>query len=356
MGSGSYLGGNTVINTRWKQAPKPKYVSSPKAKTKKDKKVELTRMRITLVRKIVIAEVSKCGFIVLDKEERVFRNEIDQKGSLINWAKSQFGYKRAKDKASFLQRIVKSNNPNNIQLTRKEERRFQNQIEQTGGLVNWAKSQSQYIKILEKANPDRYKVSINKGIPLIKDSTGKLSINTKRNLNSFMKESKIDKIWKRFCKSHLENPNTPLRVGSKRIQAKSYIDVKTTPALPTKQLSTEVIFEGWSNGYNKSVAKNLIKQNPTLSFQELLIKIIILMDEDEKIYVPYIWWIDLDSYTKKKRVIYQDANGDNFAKIDGKWQMAYSVKAVGVLVGRQGGDGYEDLDLPHNSYFVVSSV
>jgi len=163
----------------------------------------------------------------------------------------------------------------------------------------------------------------------------------------------IERNWKRFCKSELIDPNTALRLGSKRVRAKGYVDVKPYPTQPIKQLSTEVIFEGWSNRHNKEIAKNLINQDSSLSFQELLMKIIILMSKDERIYIPYIWWIDPDNYSKKKRSIYQDADGDNFVKIDNKWQMVYSVKSVGALVGRQGGSNCEDLNLPYNSYFVV---
>jgi hypothetical protein len=146
-------------------------------------------------------------------------------------------------------------------------------------------------------------------------------------------------------------PNTALRLGSKRIQAKGYINVKTFPVLPTKQLSTEIIFEAWGAG-NKEIARNLINQDSSLSFQELLIKIIMLMDMDDSIPHPYLWWI-YPNQNKKMRLIYQDADGDNFVKIDNKWQMAYSLKAVGALAGRQGGSNVEDLNLPTNSYFVV---
>ncbi len=239
-----------------------------------------------------------------------------------------------------LQKIAKTTDMRSVVLSEKEKISFRNEIKQKGGLIKWARAQSQ-------------KDSIDKGTPPKKYLTKNRPKTIGRNIDSFMKESKIDKIWKKFCKLNLQNTDIPPRLGSKRIQAKGYINVKNSPMLPIKQLSTEVIFEGWGNGYNKEIAKNIIDQEPSLSFQELLIKIIILMSEDEKIYIPYIWWIDPDSHTKKKRLIYQDVDGDNFVKIDNKWQMVYSVKSAGSLVGRQGGSNYEDLNLHSNSYFVV---
>lgn len=250
-----------------------------------------------------------------------------------------------------LRKIARTTDKKNIALSGKEKISFHDEIKQKGSIIKWAKSQPQYKKILKELRSRA--TFINKKTPPEKNSTNNFPKVIKRDISSFMKELKIDQIWKRYCKSELINPNTPPRLGSKRIQAKGYINIKTSPVLPIEQLSTEVIFEGWGNGYNKEVAKNLINQDSSLSFQELLIKIIILMNEDEQIYIPYIWWIDPDSYTKNKRLIYQDADGDNFVKINNKWQMAYSVKSAGSLVGRQGGLDYEDLNQHLNSYFVV---
>ncbi|MBT7556494.1 hypothetical protein HN615_06175 [Candidatus Woesearchaeota archaeon] len=250
-----------------------------------------------------------------------------------------------------LRKIAETTDIKNVKLSGKEKTSFHDEIKQKGGLIKWAKSKSYYIKILKKDDPSRHKAPIDKETPpKKKKATSKLSKNTKRSPNSFMRVSKIDKIWKEFCKSHLKNPNTPLRVGSYRLLAKGYVDVKTSPVLPIKQLSTEVIFESWLNRYNNEIAKNLINQDSSLSLQKLLVEMIQLTGKD--IECPYIWWI-YPNQNKKNRLIYRDADGDEFVKIDKKWQIAYSVRAVGSLVGRQGGSNYEDLDLPFNSYFVV---
>ena len=95
---------------------------------------------------------------------------------------------------SLLQKIVERTDMKNIKLLQKEKISFHNEIKQKGGLIKWAKSQSQYRKILNKANPGRYKNSVNKVVPLKKDSTTNLTKATKSNAGLLMKKSKIDKI------------------------------------------------------------------------------------------------------------------------------------------------------------------
>jgi hypothetical protein len=112
MGSSTYLGGSTVINVGW--------VWSPGSRTNKKSfnKLELSRIRFILLRKIIEAEIKiGLGVNLTERERLVFENEIRQKGGMLKWAKFQPKYERLKKEELFKkkeeerikQRLIKIN-------------------------------------------------------------------------------------------------------------------------------------------------------------------------------------------------------------------------------------------------------
>jgi hypothetical protein len=106
-------------------------------------------------------------------------SEIEKKGGIYKWAQFHPQYKELKirkkakkvakqkpnwirnDKINIkelsllnarrrglLRKIAKSNNTKNVKLSDKERRSFINEISQKSSLIEWAKSQSQYKKII----------------------------------------------------------------------------------------------------------------------------------------------------------------------------------------------------------------
>ena len=117
MGSGSYLGGSTVVHGGWAWSGKSGLSRPKKKKTsvrvsknsnwikndtinvsgltpdeRKDRLLFRER-RTRLLRKIVKNNNIKLS----DKERRSFINKINKKGSLIKWAECQSQYKRIKN-------------------------------------------------------------------------------------------------------------------------------------------------------------------------------------------------------------------------------------------------------------------
>jgi len=96
MGSSTYLGGSTVINVGW--------VWSPGSKTNKKSfnKLELSRIRFILLRKIIEAEIKiGLGVNLTERERLAFENEIRQKGGMLKWAKFQPKYELLKKEELF---------------------------------------------------------------------------------------------------------------------------------------------------------------------------------------------------------------------------------------------------------------
>jgi len=141
---------------------------------------------------------------------------------------------------------------------------------------------------------------------------------------------------------NLANKGTKLRKGSRFKEANSWVNGVSMPAMPTRMLSNVTVYESWQNPKNIEHAKDLLNINSSLTFRELIEKMF------ETTESSYIWW--LYPVSTKVRTIHEDANGFTFVKMNNKWQMVYSIKMVGGLVGAQGVNNCEDL--PLNSYFV----
>jgi len=133
-----------------------------------------------------------------------------------------------------------------------------------------------------------------------------------------------------------------LRKGSRFKNALPWINGVSAPAMPTRMLSNVVVFESWQNPHNMEIAKGIVKINKNMSLRELVSE---MLNTSE---IPYIWWIY--PVSSKIRAIHEDSNGITFIKLNNKWQMVYSSKMVGALVGAQGGLDAESF--PPNSYFV----
>jgi len=158
----------------------------------------------------------------------------------------------------------------------------------------------------------------------------------------------INKIWNAFTKQCLDsNSNALLRKGSSYKKAENWLNKTSGPALPTKMLSNVCIYNSWINPHNISLAREIIKYNDGITFQELVYEMLMLVNE-EKTPTPYIWW--LWPHSSKSRAVHEDANGQTFIKIENKWHLVYSAQVVGVLVGTQGTKDYEQI--PSNCYFV----
>lgn len=187
MGSSTYLGGSTVVSNGWTWSGKSG-LSRPKKKTPKQIE-KLNRIRLDFLRNVIEAEING---IVIKKiknknQSAALSDEVVKKGGIKKWAQSQSQYhelkiKKIKRKAKkvakrqdksntetnknkapnekintcgmtlderrsrLLRKIAKSNNTKNVKLSDKERRSFINEINQKGGLVKWAESQSQYKK------------------------------------------------------------------------------------------------------------------------------------------------------------------------------------------------------------------
>ena len=101
MGSGSYLGGSTVVNVGW--------VWSPGSRTNKKNFntlsryiLDRSRSRVILLRKIIEVEIKiGLGVNFTKKEKLAFENEIKQKGGMLKWAKFQPEYELIKKEELF---------------------------------------------------------------------------------------------------------------------------------------------------------------------------------------------------------------------------------------------------------------
>ncbi|WP_159820278.1 hypothetical protein [Colwellia sp. 20A7] len=155
-------------------------------------------------------------------------------------------------------------------------------------------------------------------------------------------ETQADINWKSYASTFLNDKNIKLRVGSKFKTAFPWINGVVTPAMPTRMLSNVVVFESWQNPHNMRIAKEIVKSNKKITLRELVSEMLITSE------IPYIWW--LYPVSTKVRAIHEDANGITFIKLNNKWQMVFSSKMVGALVGAQGGLNTESF--PPNSYFI----
>ena len=124
MGSGSYLGGSTVVNVGWSWSGKS---GLSKAKKKKEKPVNQDFRKIK--RKV---KKQKPNWITDDK---INIKEL----TLLNARRR-----------SLLQKIAKTTDIKNVRLSKNERIFFNVEIKQKDGLIKWAESQSQYKGIINR--------------------------------------------------------------------------------------------------------------------------------------------------------------------------------------------------------------
>lgn len=143
----------------------------------------------------------------------------------------------------------------------------------------------------------------------------------------------------------MENPadkGMKLRKGSRFKKAISWVTGVSMPTMPIRMLSNVTVYESWQNPRNIKHAKELLNRNGSLTFRELIEEMLKTTDSS------YIWW--LYPVSTIVRAVHEDAKGFTFVKMNNKWQMVYSIKMVGSLVGAQGVESCEGL--PLNSYFI----
>jgi hypothetical protein len=160
--------------------------------------------------------------------------------------------------------------------------------------------------------------------------------------------NEIEKIWCSFSKKRLHNgKHVKLRRGADHKRALPWIVGLSAPSMPIKQLSTIMVCSSWVNPRNLDFAKDIIAKNKDITFRQLLNEMIIMMDKN-KTDTPFVWWVW--PHSLKERVLYEDANGITFVKLDNVWQMVYSVRLVGNLASAI--DGLSYVQLPYNCHFV----
>lgn len=157
----------------------------------------------------------------------------------------------------------------------------------------------------------------------------------------------IEKIWQKFAKQNLPKNDAALRKGTNNKKAAPWVNGVASPALPTTMLSSVTVYDSWLIPHNMGIAKNIIAQKNGLTIRELLYEMLHQMKAGNIDY-PYVWWVW--PHSSKTRAIHQDSNGVTFVKLGKKWQMAFSIQAMGALAGAQGASNYEEL--PNNAYFV----
>lgn len=160
-------------------------------------------------------------------------------------------------------------------------------------------------------------------------------------------EDDIEEIWQKFIKYKVHKEHATLRKGTNFKKAAPWVNGLASPALPTKMLSNVTIYESWLNPHNMKLARNLITQRKRLTVRELLYEMLYQVKAGNT-DSPYVWWVWTSS--SKTRAIHQDSNGVTFVKLGNKWQLAFSIQAMGALAGAQGTSSPEEL--PRDAYFV----
>lgn len=138
-----------------------------------------------------------------------------------------------------------------------------------------------------------------------------------------------------------------LRRASNRWAAIPYMQGVGSPSIPTRMLSMENIYEGWTLSPVHAFAKQLAVENPSLTLRGLQEQVL-SKGMGENIEHPFVWWVF--NRAPKRRAIYEDAAGLHFVKLGAIWQLAYPLHAIRGLAGNPEGQ-YEDV--PSNGYFVV---
>ena len=126
----------------------------------------------------------------------------------------------------------------------------------------------------------------------------------------------VEKAWQKFVREHwIKNKKAVLRKGSSFKAVKPWLEVRASPAMPTKMLSMVDVYEGWSNPHSLKIAKVLVNEIPSMTFRELGNRMIISKENE----LPYIWWC-FSANLPKKRAIHEDSDGVTFVKLNNKWQ------------------------------------
>ncbi|MEZ8577742.1 hypothetical protein AB6C82_23235 [Vibrio splendidus] len=156
-------------------------------------------------------------------------------------------------------------------------------------------------------------------------------------------------LWARYStEPYLEIQSTELRLASRRFQAKYFVTPPVQPTGEVRMLSNIEIHYGWQCQVNADWVRELDFTLKPLSLRQLQLEALreTLCGAD----FPYLWWFH-KSKNPKIRTVYEDNLGVSFIKLDGVWQVVYSCKKLGSLVGSQGSTNYESI--PANAYFVV---
>lgn len=154
--------------------------------------------------------------------------------------------------------------------------------------------------------------------------------------------------WKHFVEYSIGSKfQKQLRLASKFKQSDPWVNGVASPTLPTQMESSVELYRGWANPESLKYAKTIVK-NKKMTLRELQQMMLIGLIKDN-LSMPYIWWVD--ATTSCRRVVHEDGEGRTFVKLDNKWQMAYSVQAIGGLVGSQYTGNHEEV--PKNTYFVL---
>ena len=195
MGSGTYLGGSTVVSNGWTWSGKSG-LARPKKKKQTTKHRDsikisfrklskLSDIELNFLHLVIDSELNNSVITKINKKTlHELGGKIEKKGGIEQWAQSQPQYNELKNikikrkakkvakqkpnwikndkinikeltllnarRRSLLSKIAKSNNTKDVKLSGKERRSFINEINQKGGLVKWAEYQSQYKGIINR--------------------------------------------------------------------------------------------------------------------------------------------------------------------------------------------------------------
>ncbi|HCG6560707.1 TPA: hypothetical protein NJ652_004661 [Vibrio parahaemolyticus] len=156
-------------------------------------------------------------------------------------------------------------------------------------------------------------------------------------------------LWSRYSNEEYSDiKGLKLRLASNRAQARYFVNPPSKPVGEVRMLSNIDINYGWQCQINAEWVKELDLAQNSISLRELQLRA--LQETYYDADFPYLWWFHRDK-TPKKRTVYEDSLGVSFIKLDNVWQVVYSCKKLGSLVGNQGQGGYEDI--PPNAYFVI---
>ncbi|MDO6786095.1 hypothetical protein Q4589_00675 [Cobetia marina] len=121
------------------------------------------------------------------------------------------------------------------------------------------------------------------------------------------------------------------------------------PIQPLKKLSTMIIHDAWSNPDKLGRVKTILSHTPDLNMRELFEDLSLEVCSTSNADYTYVYWVYPNP--ERIRVIYEDAIGVTYVKLDNLWHKAYPIRSLGNLVGAQGTACYEEL--PKGEYFIL---